>query len=133
LQTKDLAQGGQIIDDSYNASPESVRAAIDVLASRPGRRVMVLGDMAELGTDAEQLHSEVGDYASRAGIDQLYTLGNFSAAASAVFNGQHFTDLESLKAPLFNEIEHSDLTLLVKGSRSSKMDLVVDMLVAGKS
>jgi UDP-N-acetylmuramoyl-tripeptide--D-alanyl-D-alanine ligase len=94
---------------------------------------MVLGDMAELGTDAEQLHSEVGDYASRAGIDQLYTLGNFSAAASAVFNGQHFTDLESLKAPLFNEIEHSDLTLLVKGSRSSKMDLVVDMLVAGKS
>jgi len=133
LQAKDLAQGGQIIDDSYNASPESVRAAIDVLASRPGRRVMVLGDMAELGADAEQLHSEVGDYASSAGIDQLYTLGNLSAAASAVFKGHHFTDLESLKAPLFNEIEHSDLTLLVKGSRSSKMDLVVDMLVAGKS
>ncbi|ETN93020.1 UDP-N-acetylmuramoyl-tripeptide--D-alanyl-D-alanine ligase [Gammaproteobacteria bacterium MOLA455] len=133
LEIKALAQGGQIIDDSYNASPESVRAAIDVLASRPGRRVMVLGDMAELGVDAEQLHREVGDYALSAGIDQLYTLGNLSASASAVFNGQHFADLEDLKVPLFKEVERSDLSLLVKGSRSSKMDLIVDILVTGKS
>jgi UDP-N-acetylmuramoyl-tripeptide--D-alanyl-D-alanine ligase len=133
LQIKALAQGGQIIDDSYNASPESVRAAIDVLASRPGRRVLVLGDMAELGADAERLHLEVGDYALSAGIDQLYTLGNLSAAASRAFKGEHFTDLDSLKAPLFDEIERSDLTLLIKGSRSSKMDLVVDMLLAGNS
>ena len=133
LQIKALAQGGQIIDDSYNASPESVRAAIDVLASSSGRRVLVLGDMGELGTGAEQLHTELGDYALSAGIDQLYTLGNLSAKASEAFKGQHFTDLESLKAPLFNEIERRDLTLLVKGSRSSKMDLVVDMLVAGNS
>jgi len=133
LQIKPLAQGGQIIDDSYNASPESVRAAIDVLASSSGRRVLVLGDMGELGTDAEQLHTELGDYALSAGIDQLYTLGNLSAKASDAFKGQHFTDLESLKVPLFNEIERRDLTLLVKGSRSSKMDLVVDMLVTGNS
>ena len=133
LQLKALAQGGQIIDDSYNASPESVRAAIDVLASRPGRRVLVLGDMAELGADAERMHLEVGDYALSAGIDQLYTLGNLSAAASRAFKGEHFTDLDSLKAPLFDEIERSDLTLLIKGSRSSKMDLVVDMLLAGNS
>jgi len=133
LQIKALAQGGQIIDDSYNASPESVRAAIDVLASRPGRRVLVLGDMAELGADAERMHLEVGDYALSAGIDQLYTLGNLSAAASRAFKGEHFTDLDSLKAPLFDEIERSDLTLLIKGSRSSKMDLVVDMLLAGNS
>ena len=133
LQVKPLAQGGQIIDDSYNASPESVRAAIDVLASRPGYRVMVLGDMAELGVDAEQLHREVGAYALSVGIDQLYTLGSLSASASEVFKGQHFSDLESLQAPLFNEIERSDLSLLVKGSRSSKMDLIVDMLVTGKS
>ena len=133
LQIKALAQGGQIIDDSYNASPESVRAAIDVLASSSGRRVLVLGDMGELGTGAEQLHTELGDYALSAGIDQLYTLGNLSAKASEAFKGQHFTDLESLKAPLFNEIERRDLTLLVKGSRSSRMDLVVDMLVAGNS
>lgn len=133
LQVKPLAQGGQIIDDSYNASPESVRAAIDVLASRPGYRVMVLGDMAELGADAEQLHREVGAYALSAGIDQLYSLGRLSASASEVFKGQHFSDMESLQAPLFNEIERSDLSLLVKGSRSSKMDLIVDMLVTGKS
>lgn len=133
LQIKALAQGGQIIDDSYNASPESVRAAIDVLASSAGRRVLVLGDMAELGAEAEQLHAELGDYALSAGIDQLYTLGNLSASASNAFKGLHFTDLESLKAPLFNEIERRNLTLLVKGSRSSKMDLVVDMLVAGNS
>lgn len=133
LQIKALAQGGQIIDDSYNASPESVRAAIDVLASRPGRRVLVLGDMAELGADAERMHLEVGDYALSAGIDQLYTLGNLSAAASRAFKGEHFTDLDSLKAPLFDEIERSDLTLLIKGSRSSKMDLLVDMLLAGNS
>ena len=133
LQIKALAQGGQIIDDSYNASPESVRAAIDVLASSPGRRVLVLGDMGELGADAEQLHAELGDYALSAGIDQLYTLGNLSAKASEAFKGQHFTDLESLKAPLFAEIERRDLTLLVKGSRSSNMDLVVDMLVTGNS
>ena len=131
LQIKALAQGGQIIDDSYNASPESVRAAIDVLASSSGRRVLVLGDMAELGTDAAQLHTELGDYALSAGIDQLYTLGSLSAKASEAFKGQHFSDLESLKAPLFNEIERRDLTLLVKGSRSSNMDLVVDMLVTG--
>ena len=133
LQIKALAQGGQIIDDSYNASPESVRAAIDVLASSSGRRVLVLGDMAELGTDAAQLHTELGDYALSAGIDQLYTLGNLSAKASEAFKGQHFTDLESLKAPLFAEIERRDLTLLVKGSRSSNMDLVVDMLVTGNT
>jgi UDP-N-acetylmuramoyl-tripeptide--D-alanyl-D-alanine ligase len=133
LQIKSLVQGGQIIDDSYNASPESVRAAIDVLASSAGRRVLVLGDMGELGADAGQLHAELGNYALSAGIDQLYTLGHLSARASGAFKGQHFTDLESLKAPLFNEIERRDLTLLVKGSRSSKMDLVVDMLVAGNS
>ena len=133
LQIKALAQGGQIIDDSYNDSPESVCAAIDVLASRPGRRVMVLGDMGELGADTEQLHREVGDYALNAGIDQLYTLGDLSASASAAFKGQHFGDLESLKAPLFKEIERGDLTLLVKGSRSSRMDLIVDILMAGKS
>ncbi len=131
LQIKALAQGGQIIDDSYNASPESVRAAIDVLASSSGRRVLVLGDMGELGSDAAQLHTELGDYALSAGIDQLYTLGSLSAKASEAFKGQHFSDLESLKAPLFNEIERRDLTLLVKGSRSSNMDLVVDMLVTG--
>ena len=138
LQRKKLASGAVIIDDSYNASPSSVQAAIDVLASSAGRRVMVLGDMAELGAECEKLHQQVGDYALDAGIDALYTLGNLCAFASSSFNGQHFEDIDLLKQALSKEIlveseKRSDLTILVKGSRSSKMDLVVDMLMAENS
>lgn len=133
LQRKTLPSGAVVIDDSYNASPSSVRAAIDVLASSAGRKVLVLGDMAELGADAETLHREVGDYALQAGIDALFTLGNLSAVASAAFNGEHFENLDLLKVALLEEGKGSDLTMLVKGSRSSQMDLVVDMLLAEKS
>jgi UDP-N-acetylmuramoyl-tripeptide--D-alanyl-D-alanine ligase len=138
LEVKALPQGGVVIDDSYNASPSSARAAIDVLASSTGRRILVLGDMAELGADAENLHQQIGQYALDAGIDGLYTLGSLSALASAAFNGQHFTDLNLLKEALLENAslgknKRSDLTILVKGSRSSQMDLVVDMLLAEKS
>ena len=133
LEIKTLPSGGVIIDDSYNASPSSVRAAIDVLASSAGRKVMVLGDMAELGADEEPLHQQVGEYAVKSGIDALYTLGNLSAFASMAFNGQHFEDLDLLKLALLEEGKSSDLTILVKGSRSSQMDLVVDMLLAENS
>jgi UDP-N-acetylmuramoyl-tripeptide--D-alanyl-D-alanine ligase len=133
LEVKTLPSGAHIIDDTYNASPASVRAAIDVLAASPGRRVMVFGDMAELGADADALHEQIGAYALAAGIDALYTVGRLSAAASAVFNGQHFADAELLKRPLVEEAKCRELTLLVKGSRSAKMDLVVDMLMADKN
>jgi UDP-N-acetylmuramoyl-tripeptide--D-alanyl-D-alanine ligase len=133
LEVKTLPSGAHIIDDTYNASPASVRAAIDVLAASPGRRVMVFGDMAELGADADALHEQIGAYALAAGIDALYTVGRLSAAASAVFNGQHFADAELLKRPLVEEAKCRELTLLVKGSRSAKMDLVVDMLMAEKT
>ena len=138
LQIKNLPGGGVVIDDSYNASPSSVRAAIDVLASSAGRKVMVLGDMGELGADAEKLHKEVGDYALQAEIDALYTLGDLSAFASAAFNGEHFADKNLLNEALVKEMlsksdKRSDLCILVKGSRSSQMDLVVDMLLAEKS
>ena len=133
LEIKTLPSGGVIIDDSYNASPSSVRAAINVLASSAGRKVMVLGDMAELGADEEQLHQQVGEYAVKSGIDALYTLGNLSAFASSAFNGQHFEDLDLLKLALIEEGKSSDLTILIKGSRSSQMDLVVDMLLAENS
>jgi UDP-N-acetylmuramoyl-tripeptide--D-alanyl-D-alanine ligase len=86
LQRKTLPSGAVVIDDSYNASPSSVRAAIDVLASSAGRKVLVLGDMAELGADAESLHQQVGEYALKSGIDALFTLGSLSAHASAAFN-----------------------------------------------
>ncbi|MFY9334013.1 MAG: Mur ligase family protein, partial [Porticoccaceae bacterium] len=133
LEVKTLPSGAHIIDDTYNASPASVRAAIDVLAASPGRRVMVFGDMAELGADADALHEQIGAYALAAGIDALYTVGRLSAAASAVFNGQHFADAELLKRPLVEEAKCRELTLLMKGSRSAKMDLVVDMLMAEKN
>ena len=139
LQSKQLPYGGVVIDDSYNASPSSVRAAIDVLAASDGRRLMVFGDMAELGADEEQLHREVGEYARQSGIDGLYTLGRLSALSSAVFGGgRHFEDLDSLQAALLQETrsennKRNNLTILVKGSRSSKMDLVVDKLLAEKS
>ena len=87
----------------------------------------------ELGTDEEQLHQQVGEYAVKSGIDALFTLGNLSAFASAAFKGQHFEDLDLLKIALLEEGKSSDLTMLVKGSRSSQMDLVVDMLLAEKS
>jgi UDP-N-acetylmuramoyl-tripeptide--D-alanyl-D-alanine ligase len=133
LELKSLPNGGVIIDDSYNASPSSVRAAIDVLASSAGRKVMVFGDMGELGADEENLHQQVGEYALKSGIDALFTLGSLSARASAAFNGQHFENLDLLKVALLEEGKSSDLTMLVKGSRSSQMDLVVDMLLAEKS
>lgn len=133
LQRKPLPSGAVVIDDSYNASPSSVRAAIDVLASSTGRKVLVLGDMAELGVDAESLHQQVGEYAVKSGIDALYTLGNLSAFASTAFNGVHVENLDLLVVALLEEGKSSDLTMLVKGSRSSQMDLVVDMLLAEKS
>jgi UDP-N-acetylmuramoyl-tripeptide--D-alanyl-D-alanine ligase len=133
LQIKTLPSGAVVIDDSYNASPSSVRAAIDVLASSAGRKVLVLGDMAELGADAESLHQQVGEYALKSGIDALFTLGSLSAHASAAFSGEHFENLDLLKVALLEEGKSSDLTMLVKGSRSSQMDLVVDMLLAEKS
>ncbi|HTF97678.1 MAG TPA: UDP-N-acetylmuramoyl-tripeptide--D-alanyl-D-alanine ligase [Cellvibrio sp.] len=115
----------QIIDDSYNANPGSVRAAIDVLAQKT-RGVLVLGDLAELGPDAAQLHGELGDYARSKKLPHIFTLGNLSQNASEHFGAgaQHFIDRASLVAHL-KTIARADMTLLIKGSRSSKMDLVV--------
>ncbi|MGB0449090.1 MAG: UDP-N-acetylmuramoyl-tripeptide--D-alanyl-D-alanine ligase [Porticoccaceae bacterium] len=139
LQVKNLPGGAVVIDDSYNASPSSMCAAIDVLAASAGRKILVLGDMAELGADKQELHRQVGDYAKNAGIDQLFTLGRLSALISQAFgDGKHFEDFDLLKESLCREVfgedgKRSDLTVLVKGSRSSQMDLVVDMLLAEKS
>ena len=134
LQVKTLPSGARVIDDSYNANPGSVKAAIDVLAEQHGRKILVLGDMAELGNTAEQLHSEVGEYAKEAGIDELYSLGQLSREASAgfsgsQFSGKHFETLNELKEPLIQEARGSGVTLLVKGSRSARMERVVDMLL----
>lgn len=118
----------QIIDDSYNANPGSVRAAIDVLAGISDG-VLVLGDLAELGSDSEKLHAELGEYALSKKIKKVFTLGKLSANVSRAFgNGaEHFTDRNSLIEKLKCEA-NSNVTYLIKGSRSARMDLIVNAL-----
>src|SRR4029079_1864449 len=89
LQVKKTAEGATLIDDTYNANPDSVRAAIDVLAACPGPTVLVLGDMGEVGEQGPQFHAEVGRYAKEKGIGAVFTLGNLSKEAG----GRHFEDL----------------------------------------
>lgn len=128
MPTKQL----RIIDDTYNANVESAKAAIDLLASYGGQRILVLGDMAELGPDARAYHEEVGVYAKKAALDGLFTLGVLSQNASDQFaqNGAHFSSrsqlLNRLQAYLHNG---GEVTMLVKGSRSAKMELVVQDLL----
>ena len=122
----------RIIDDTYNANVESVKAAIDLLASYSGYRVLVFGDMGELGADARLYHEEIGLYAKKSGINLLFTLGVLSQSASDLFNGQgaHFSSRQTLLQRLLPIVsEQQEVTLLVKGSRSAKMELVVQDLL----
>lgn len=122
----------RLIDDSYNANVESAKAAIDLLASYPGFRVLLLGDMAELGANARLYHEEIGLYAKQTGINLLFTLGVLSQSASDLFNGQgaHFSSRQSLLDRLIPLITtQQSVTILVKGSRSAKMELVVQDLL----
>jgi UDP-N-acetylmuramoyl-tripeptide--D-alanyl-D-alanine ligase len=133
LQRKASRSGATFIDDTYNANPDSVVAAIDVLMLSPGQRVLVLGDMGELGAAGEQLHAEVGTQARRAGVDQLFTLGTLSQAAASNFGprARHFQDLDALCTAL-DEILNAETTVLVKGSRFMRMERVVQRFVAGE-
>lgn len=134
-------QGSLVIDDTYNANPDSARVAIDVLAeSTQGKRVFVLGDMAELGVTTAQSHRDIGDYAKAQGIDTLYCLGTHSKQACVSFggNGFHFDAIAPLLAALEQDIkqqqgkqlgDENNVMILVKGSRSMKMERVVERLV----
>ncbi|WP_445428456.1 UDP-N-acetylmuramoyl-tripeptide--D-alanyl-D-alanine ligase [Alishewanella sp. HL-SH05] len=122
----------KIIDDTYNANVESVKAAIDLLASYSGFRGLILGDMGELGTNARLYHEEIGEYAKAAGINLLFTVGVLSQSASDVFKqqGAHFSQRQTLITQLLPIIvAETAVTLLVKGSRSAKMELVVQDLL----
>ncbi len=132
LQHRTACNGAQLIDDSYNANPGSMRAAIDVLTACSGTRILVLGDMGELGTDAPQLHSEVGAYARAAGIDALYVTGPLSHATASGFGdgAKHFEDCATLAAAL-RQVLTAEMTVLVKGSRSAHMEQVVEALLCG--
>jgi UDP-N-acetylmuramoyl-tripeptide--D-alanyl-D-alanine ligase len=120
----------RIIDDSYNANPASVGVAIDWLKEIDGFRCLVLGDLGELGDNASLLHSELGEYAKKQGIDALFSLGELSANTSHAFGGQHQQELAPLVLCLINKINQlqGDVTALVKGSRSAGMERVVEAL-----
>ncbi|MES2606933.1 MAG: cyanophycin synthetase, partial [Pseudomonadota bacterium] len=122
--------GSVILDDTYNASPASFKAAIDVLATQPGTRIIVGGDMGELGSLKEAGHREVGTYAREQGIEHFIATGTLMLEALAAFgdNGVHAVDCAAIGAllrPLLNE----QVSVLVKGSRSAGMERVVQLLV----
>jgi len=124
------ASGAEIIDDTYNANPASFAAAIATLAASQGRKVLVAGDMRELGGDAEILHAGIGKLARSSGIDVLYAVGELSRATAAAFgeSARHFPDQSALIQALRSELT-AGTTLLVKGSRGSAMERVVNALL----
>lgn len=122
-----------LVDDSYNANPDSVIAAIDVLAALPGPRLLVLGDMAEVGDRSPEFHAEVGDRARERGIEAVYTLGTATAHAVTAFRGgaggRHFDTFDALGAAVLSHLPQAG-SVLVKGSRSMKMERVVQAIEA---
>ncbi len=119
-----------IIDDTYNANFDSTIAAISVLSSQQGEKILILGDMLESGASAMQLHVDVGRMAKQQGIDELLGVGELSKAAVSAFNGkaQHFTDKASLIDYMQTKLK-GEMTILVKGSRGMQMDVVVNRLI----
>ena len=128
LQVKKAASGATVIDDSYNANPDSVRAAIDILAAAPAPTALVLGDMGEVGEKGPQFHREVGEYAREKGVSQLFALGEATRDTVAAFGhgGRHFASVEELVPQI------AASTILVKGSRFMKMERVVAALTGMK-
>lgn len=131
-----LADGHPVtlVDDTYNANPDSVRAAIDVLAALPGPRLLVLGDMGEVGDHAFEFHTEVGDWARQRGIEAVYALGAETAHSIAAFgggssgnDGRHFAEIDALNAAVLARLPQVG-SVLVKGSRFMKMERVVQAI-----
>ncbi|MGA8146475.1 MAG: UDP-N-acetylmuramoyl-tripeptide--D-alanyl-D-alanine ligase [Gallionellaceae bacterium] len=133
LQRKTGRHGATVIDDTYNANPDSVRAALQVLAQAPGRRIFVMGDMGELGAHEGRFHAESGVLARQLCIQRLLALGELSREAVRAFGAgaQHFDDVESLCAVLDKELDPAT-TVLVKGSRFMKMERVVKYMESGE-
>ncbi|MGI4858901.1 MAG: UDP-N-acetylmuramoyl-tripeptide--D-alanyl-D-alanine ligase [Janthinobacterium lividum] len=123
--------GARVIDDTYNANPDSMRAAIDVLAAAPAPRVLIVGDMGEVGDQEAAAHREIGAYAYASGIEGLYALGDASRGACQAFgtHARHFADATELVEALRTSGLGADATLLVKGSRFMAMERVVNALL----
>jgi len=132
LEVKEGVSGARVIDDTYNANPGSVAAGLQVLKESTGERVLVLGDMAELGESAQDIHRRVGELAKQLGIERLYALGDLAALAAKSFGkgGKHFKNDAALTEALV-DIMHAGMTLLVKGSRVMQMERVVAGVARG--
>ena len=129
MEVTERADGVTVVDDSYNANPDSVRAAIDVLAALPAPRWLVLGDMGEVGEQGADFHVEVGRYAKERGVESLYAIGELTAHTVAAFGAgaRHFATIEELIAAA-RAAAVRGATLLVKGSRFMRMERVVAAL-----
>lgn len=133
LQRKAALRGAVLIDDTYNANPASLRSALKVLVQSAGKKILVLGDMGELGSEAVRLHGEIGAEARRMGVDEMLALGELSAHAVQEFGkgARHFERIEDLLATLDKNLDaHS--TVLVKGSRFMHMERVVQHCTVGQ-
>lgn len=125
-------RGAIIIDDSYNANPLSVSAAIDVLAKRKGNSILVFGDMLELGENCHQFHRKIGERALQSGIQQLFCYGNFTQLTAKTFgkNAYHFNNQNQLLSALKDQL-HENCVVLIKGSFSMNMSRIVRALIEG--
>jgi UDP-N-acetylmuramoyl-tripeptide--D-alanyl-D-alanine ligase len=133
LQRKQAVCGATVIDDSYNANPDSVRAAIDVLAQSASPRILVLGDMGEVGTQGPEFHEEIGAYALRRGIETVLVTGALARHMTGA-GAQHHEQFDDLLAALDKRLgSKSGATVLVKGSRFMKMERVVQHLVQSQN
>lgn len=134
LHTHTTALGLTVIDDTYNANPDSVLAAIRVLAAYPAPRCLVFGDIGELGEGGAAMHAEIGAFAKTQGIEHLLTLGTLSAEASHAFGAGavHFDTLPPLLTQL-DTLLAPPLTVLIKGSRFMRMERVAAHLLTDSS
>lgn len=130
LQRKTARNGAIVIDDTYNANPDSVRAAIDVLAQAPSPRVLILGDMGEVGNEGRQFHEEIGIHARDRGIEHVWTLGVLACHTASAFGARakHFEDIAALNDAV-DACVAANATVLVKGSRFMRMERTVQHLV----
>jgi UDP-N-acetylmuramoyl-tripeptide--D-alanyl-D-alanine ligase len=134
MQPKPGRNGVVVIDDTYNANPDSVRAAIDVLAASERPRVLVLGDMGEVGAQGDAFHEEIGRYAKESGVDRLLAVGTLARTAARAFGagGEHLDSIEAVIARA-QGLTVLKGTILVKGSRFMRMERVVEHLLAPES
>lgn len=125
-QVSEPRPGLRLIDDTYNASVPAMKSAIDVLASYPGERWLIVGDMAELGEYSEQMHREVGEHAAQAAVNRVFTTGRDSRVISERCGGDHFDSKEALIAHVVAMIKtQTPDTILIKGARGMAMEAVV--------